>query len=308
MLNTNNIDIISEKIKIDNEQLEVIEIKVDIYIPDNIGETTNIVIFLPGFDGNPQWYRDYIKLDTILSTVINNENIPPFISIVIDPTVLNGSSFYVNSKIFGKWEDFISTGLLRWAESYFKKKYSITINDFSLIGHSMGGFASLYIGLQHSDIFSKVASISGLITVDMIENWKKYILNENVWFNKNLWDENHFFTRLIYYIYSSFEGDTTGTPFTISGEIKYELYERWKLKGYDIINEFNSTDSLGFSKLYLSVGRYDIVVPIKYFVNINEIIINKINNSNYIFKVFDGDHINGLSKEIYSALKFFFKG
>jgi len=60
-------------------------------------------------------------------------------------------SFYANSPITGRWEDFITTDLVRFIDQRFR-----TLADAGhrgLGGHSMGGFGALRLSMRHPDVY-----------------------------------------------------------------------------------------------------------------------------------------------------------
>lgn len=73
-----------------------------------------------------------------------------------------GGTFYVNSVAFGKWDDFVSTELVRFVDSRFRTKPSRA--NRVLAGQSMGGFGALYVGGRHVDVFGHVYAMSPCCT------------------------------------------------------------------------------------------------------------------------------------------------
>ena len=73
-----------------------------------------------------------------------------------------GGSFYVNSAAFGRWEDFVSTELVRFVDAHFRTKPARA--DRVLAGQSMGGFGALYLGGRHPDVFGHVYAMSPCCT------------------------------------------------------------------------------------------------------------------------------------------------
>lgn len=61
-------------------------------------------------------------------------------------------SFYTNSSVTGRWEDFTTQELV----SYIDKKYRTLAKAGSrgITGHSMGGYGALRLGMKNPDVFS----------------------------------------------------------------------------------------------------------------------------------------------------------
>ena len=80
--------------------------------------------------------------------------------IVVTPNARNffDGSFYANSPVSGRWEDFIVRDLV----SHMDRKYR-TIRarkGRGIAGHSMGGYGALRISMRHPEIFSAVYAMS----------------------------------------------------------------------------------------------------------------------------------------------------
>ena len=80
--------------------------------------------------------------------------------IVVTPSARNffDGSFYANSPVSGRWEDFIVRDLV----SHIDGKYRTirTRDGRGISGHSMGGYGALRISMRHPGIFSAVYAMS----------------------------------------------------------------------------------------------------------------------------------------------------
>ena len=80
--------------------------------------------------------------------------------IVVVPNGRNAylGSFYTNSSVAGKWEDFILRDLVSHVDSHYR-----TVprpESRGIAGHSMGGYAAIMMGMKHPEIFSAVYAMS----------------------------------------------------------------------------------------------------------------------------------------------------
>lgn len=84
--------------------------------------------------------------------------------IIIVPDGLNAvsGSFWMNSSIGGRWEDFVASELPAYVDEHYRTIRNRTARAIS--GHSMGGFAALRMGELHSDVFSVVYAFSPCCT------------------------------------------------------------------------------------------------------------------------------------------------
>ena len=121
-----------------------------------------------------------------------------------------------------------------------------------------------------------------------------------------------FFTRLIYYMFLSFGQNGHETPFAPAPEQIYvfdDLYKNWKRKGYDILINLEYTNNAeSIKRLYIGVGRSDIVIPLEYYQRADEHLKNMLSDENYMYDVFDGDHIYGVRSAMSNALIFLLTG
>lgn len=294
------------------------QVKVSVYYPSdqqmaawkNDNNSIPVIFILPGFDGNPQWYESFISLKEILDDLTGEAKIPPVVAVIVNPSVELGSSFYVNSATWGLWSDFISLNLCSWTEQAVKEKFNLPVSEYILIGHSMGGFGSFYLMLNELK-FSKGACLSGVISVDMIQDWLPYIEKEGVWNNPDQWNDSDFFTRLAFCMFKAFGENNHDLPFVqVDGSLRIydDLLYLWKRSGYDLITELEyNLCSESIDKLYLGIGRRDIVVNLDYYLQADQFLKQKLSDRQYRFEVYDGDHVNGLNQAMVSAIIFIFE-
>jgi S-formylglutathione hydrolase FrmB len=87
-------------------------------------------------------------------------------------------SWYTNSARYGLFEDVIAADLVAYIDSAYH-----TIPESgkrSVLGHSMGGYGALKMGLKHPDVFRGAASISGVVDFQSFsDTLSAWVLNEN---------------------------------------------------------------------------------------------------------------------------------
>ncbi len=153
------------------------------------------VYFPPGYDENPDLYYPVIyylhawggnqnTMNGMLSmtqSLINDGTIDKVIIVGADnsPAPFNGS-MYVNSIIWGDYEDYMINDLLSWVESSFR---AIPSRDYrALMGHSMGAYGSFRYGVLHKDKFRVLAAHASQITFDIdlwLEPARQKVIEEN---------------------------------------------------------------------------------------------------------------------------------
>jgi len=80
--------------------------------------------------------------------------------IVVVPNGRNSylGSFYTNSSVTGKWEDFILQDLVSYVDSHYRTVPRA--ESRGIAGHSMGGCAAIMMGMKHPEVFSAVYAMS----------------------------------------------------------------------------------------------------------------------------------------------------
>ncbi len=140
--------------------------EVTVYLPPGYAKNSTrrypVVYLLHGFAANHRAFmagvysnmNTRLSMDSLIGAGLSKERI------VVTPNARNAfdGSFYRNSVVTGKWEDFIFRDLVGFVD----RKYR-TIRNRSgrgLAGHSMGGYGALWIGMRHPETFSAIYALS----------------------------------------------------------------------------------------------------------------------------------------------------
>jgi S-formylglutathione hydrolase FrmB len=80
--------------------------------------------------------------------------------IVVVPSGRNGyfGSFYANSSVTGRWEDFFSGELIAWVDQNYRTLK--TPESRGIAGHSMGGYGAIMLAMRHPDVFGALYALS----------------------------------------------------------------------------------------------------------------------------------------------------
>jgi CubicO group peptidase (beta-lactamase class C family) len=99
-----------------------------------------------------------VKIRALLDRLILSGKIPEMIVVMPNTHNVYYGSFYANSSVAGRWEDFISSDLVSYVDANYR-----TYPDAGgrgIAGHGMGGFGALRLSMKHPDIFSAVYGMS----------------------------------------------------------------------------------------------------------------------------------------------------
>lgn len=142
---------------------------VAVYLPPNYSKAVRypVLYMLHGFGGDQTAFFDYLALNRTADRLIAAGAIAPLIIV----TPLYDNSFGVNTTVeqeansgggsIGRYEDYLIKEMLPYVES----RYSTAgAREQRYVGGiSMGGFAALYLGLRHPELFSKIGAHSAAL-------------------------------------------------------------------------------------------------------------------------------------------------
>jgi S-formylglutathione hydrolase len=117
---------------------------------------------LHGFDSNIRsWtsrgYQD-MNLQDSMDALIASGAVREMIVVVPNGRNAYLGSFYTNSTVTGKWEDFILQDLVSYVDTHYRTV--ARPESRGIAGHSMGGYAAIMMGMKHPQVFSAVYAMS----------------------------------------------------------------------------------------------------------------------------------------------------
>ncbi|MEO7691359.1 MAG: alpha/beta hydrolase-fold protein [Sphingomonas sp.] len=151
-----------------------------------------LIVYLPaGYDGSgkryPTLYFFASPLDSyralfdksgaqaLFDRAIARGAIGGFILVSVDMTTPLGASWFVNSPVTGNWDDFVVQELVPYVDASFR---TIPTRDArGLMGHHMGAYGAIRVGMRHADVFGSVygmnpvGSGSGVQIMDSRPDW-----------------------------------------------------------------------------------------------------------------------------------------
>lgn len=141
-----------------------------VYLPPSYDSSPTkrypVVYLLHGItDTNEVWARPWTKrndtwgtIPQVMDTGIAEHAFGEMIVVMPDELTKWGGSFYSNSTATGNWEDFTAKELV----TYIDTKYRTLARASSrgLVGHSMGGYGAIKLGMKHPDVFSVIYGLN----------------------------------------------------------------------------------------------------------------------------------------------------
>jgi len=154
--------------------------KVNIYLPQDyyVNDTVNypVIYFLHGANGD---HNSYSQAPTGLYSMVNSGEINPYILVKPDGSCEPYlGSYYINSALYGNYEDFIIDDIISFVEENFRVNSSKYARFIS--GHSMGGGGAVRLAIEYPELFRGSVSFSNDLVGDLIlDNWKDLLYEEN---------------------------------------------------------------------------------------------------------------------------------
>jgi len=210
---------------------------VQIYLPQgyNSSDTTKkypVIYFLHGAGDKDTSYSFLIP---ILNQLISSKIIKPVIVVKPDgsaPPYLG--SFYTNSLLYGRFEDYIAFDLVTFVDSAY---HTLRKRDQRCImGHSMGAYGAMKLALKHPDIYRGVASHSGPLDFNHISDAIPLVLAENGNSPPYTYTPTAgIFSSLIFTLAGAFSPNVSNPPYYVdfllnsTGTIIDSTFARWLL-------------------------------------------------------------------------------
>ncbi len=138
--------------------------------------TTYPVIY--SLHGASVGYEAYSLMYPIVDALWRTGTVRPFILVMPDgkaePYL---GSFYTNSELYGKYEDFIIQDLIPFVDEQYKSNSYRGMR--AIMGHSMGSYGAFKLGLKNSGLFIGIAGHSGPLNIEMLEILIPQLKTEN---------------------------------------------------------------------------------------------------------------------------------
>ncbi len=138
-----------------------IDRSIQIYLPTSYNSSQQrypVVYFLAGYGAKA---NEYEPLHQKIEERADSGKLDEMIFVFVDGFDPLLGSFYVNSKLHGNWETFISKDLVQFVDKNYRTKPNSQFRGIS--GHSMGGFGSLHIGQKNQSVFGGIYALSPAI-------------------------------------------------------------------------------------------------------------------------------------------------
>lgn len=132
-----------------------------VYLPPSYAKSTRrypVVFLLHGLGGSSNDWLHHFNVPATLDRLIARHVIKEMI--VVMPNASNRflGSYYANSPVTGRWEDYIAEEIVARVDHDFRTLAKP--GSRAVAGHSMGGFGAIRLGMHRPDVFSVVYAMS----------------------------------------------------------------------------------------------------------------------------------------------------
>jgi Predicted esterase len=167
---------IDSKAIADNLIKENTKHQIHIYLPPTYSEGNKkypVIYFLHGFGDSPTEFINNAQDE--LNEAFSKDSSKEFILVEIEGGNSAGGSFYVNSPVIGKWEDYTTKEVVSYLDSNYRT--IAKAQSRGICGFSMGGFGALNLAFRHPDVYSAVYTFSpGVLAPgkigDALDSWE----------------------------------------------------------------------------------------------------------------------------------------
>jgi len=141
--------------------------QVTIYLPPSYDDGGNlaypVVYLLHGYTGNNNLWTggSYISGNIVnsMSFWLQNGKVKEMILVMPNSYNRLWGSYYTNSIATGNWADFIARDLVQYIDSSYRTLAQR--ESRAVIGHSMGGYGGLKLGMLYPDVFACIGGMAG---------------------------------------------------------------------------------------------------------------------------------------------------
>jgi len=134
---------------------------VAVYLPPGYAASRGrypVVYLLHGFDAHPRQWTETFDVRQALDSLLAAGAVRPMLVVMPDEHNAFGGSFYANSTVSGRWEDFTAGDLVRHVDSLYRTLPRP--ESRAVAGWSMGGFGALHLAGAHPDVFGAAYALS----------------------------------------------------------------------------------------------------------------------------------------------------
>ena len=290
---------------------------ISVYLPAsyNSGKKQHypVVYFLHGYtDNDAKFYgfqQHWMTLPPILDTVFARDPAHEMIVVTPDAYTLFQGSMYSNSITTGNWEDFVAKELVSYMDSHYRTLAQK--ESRGLCGHSMGGYGALRIGEKNPDVFSTVYLLSPccLNSTPVVTGAlpPQFLRAESIKTVEEL-QKADFLTKALFASAAAWSPNPENPPFYIDLPVKDGNIQPLIMQKWDANRPLNNLDQYIYNIKKLKAIGFDAGDRDGGIAESIRTLDKELNKYHirHSFEIYEGDHINRVSKRIEDKMLDFF--
>ncbi|WP_224784670.1 alpha/beta hydrolase [Marinihelvus fidelis] len=305
---------------------EVTREQVDIPGPSLVGNlegnatTRDIIVFLPpsynqepgrrypvvyalhGYSSNNDAFeKDLARTNAIESAF--GSGTPEMIVVMPDAQSVNNGSMYGASVTTGDWESYIADDVVGYVDAHYR---TIAVRQSrGLVGHSMGGYGALRIGMKRPDVFTSLYAMSPCCLTPAQMPAPELVAKLEALEKPEDSLDLGFMERATLATGAAWSPNPNNPPFYMdlpSGEQAADVMARWQANAPVAMADQYMFELRGYEGIAIDVGDKDWLMP-------SAQAMHKVLTDNAIehqYQVYDGDHVNRVAEQFRDAVMPFF--
>ena len=144
---------------------------VAIYLPPSYASAPEkrypVLYLLHGIADSYRVWTETWNVPAMADEIMSDEGAGEFLIVMPNGGTRFLGSYYSNSPVIGRWEDFIASDLVGYVDANFRTR--ARRESRGVTGHSMGGFGAIRLAMHRPDVFGSAYAMSPCC-LDMVED------------------------------------------------------------------------------------------------------------------------------------------
>ena len=215
-------------------------------------------------------------------------------------------SFYTNSALYGNYEDYIIHDMV---EEVASKYHSYKAREkWSIIGHSMGAYGAMKIGLKYPQKFIGVSSLSGPLNTTYFDEMLPVIESEHGATAPYDFTYEGSLTKLIYSMAGAFSPKPGAVPpvqFPVAcdGTLDLQIIGSWECNNpINLIRQWKGKPAMAIHTYCGELDEFKLMTPNQMFCDT----LNKYQLPHTYNQDPNGDHVNSLFTSLPQGINFLY--
>lgn len=294
-----------------------------VYLPPSYGTSPErrypVVYLLHAYSvHNTSWvegtYQGF-NIKAAMDTLVAEGKVSEMVVVMPDAYNAYGGSFYTNSSVTGNWEDFITQDLVHYIDRTYRTLSQAASRG--VVGHSMGGYGAIMLGMKHPEIYSAMYGMSaslGMAEIDLQKQrsvvWSVTLDLENM----DQLSEAGVGPRTLVAIAAAFSPNPDRPPFYVDFPVQWSDEELTvvdsvaaKWAAHSPLQMFDQyiSNLLKMRGIGLDVGTEDQFTVIPITTRAFDQALTDAGIS-HVFEEYDGDHVNCIRERMETKVLPFF--